>query len=79
MPTAYWIPYTRSSWSAWDETSITACVQPASAMRRSSPCSSKDSGVVRSVWITSLPIMFWMVPIRPTFAPAFCSRMLLMR
>lgn len=32
-----------------------------------------------SVWITSLPIMFWMVRIRPTFAPAFCSRMLLMR
>ena len=28
---------------------------------------------------TSPPIMFWMVPISPTFAPAFCSRILLMR
>ena len=79
MPTAKRMPYTRSRASAWEETSITTWVQPASDIWRNSFCSSKDSGVVRSVCSTWSPIMFWMVPTRPTLAPAFCSRMLLMR
>ena len=79
MPTANRMPYTRSSTSAWEDTSITTWVQPASDISRSSRCSSKDSGVVRSVWSARSPIIFWMVPISPTLAPAFCSRMLLMR
>ena len=79
MPTAKGMPYTRSSISAWEDASITTWVQPASAISRSSFCSSKDSGVVRSVCSTRSPIIFCIVPISPTLAPAFCSRMLLMR
>ena len=29
--------------------------------------------------ITSLPIMFWLVPMRPTLAPAACSKIALSR
>ena len=62
-----------------EDTSITTWVQPASDISPSSRCTSKDSGVVPSVWSARSPIIFWMVPISPTLAPAFCSRMLLMR
>ena len=79
MPTAKWMPYTRSSTRAWEEASITTWVQPASRIRAKSSWSSRDSGVVRSVGITWSPIMSWLVPIRPTLAPASCSRMALSR
>ncbi len=55
--------------SAWEETSITTYWHPASAIRANSPCSAKLSGVVRSVGITSWPIMFWMVPMKAHFGP----------
>ena len=58
MPVSKEISSARCSTSAWLDTSITQCVQPASAICAKSFCSSKDSGVVRSVWITSVPIMF---------------------
>ena len=73
MPTAKRTPATRLRNSAWEETSITTYRQPAVAIWASSPCSAKLSGVVRSVGITSWPIIFWMVPMRPTLAPVTCS------
>ena len=55
------------------------CVQPASFISAKSFCSSMDSGVVRSVCRTRSPIMFWIVPMRPTFAPTVFSRICLSR
>ena len=75
MPTAKRMPYTRFRNRAWEEASITTWVQPAARIRANSSWSSRDSGVVRSVGIASPPIMFWLVPMRPTLAPASCSRM----
>ena len=40
MPTAKRMPATRCSTSEWLDTSITTCVQPASAISRKSFCSS---------------------------------------
>ena len=79
IPTAKRIPATRFKYRAWEETSITTWVHPSSAIRRRRPWSSKDSGVVRSVGRISPPIMFWLVPMSPTFAPAACSRISLRR
>ena len=66
-PTAKCSPATRSSAMAWEETSMMTYWHPASAIRRSSCCSSKLSGVVRSVGMIWSPISLWIVPIRPTF------------
>ena len=79
MPTAKRMPYTRFKNSAWEEASITTWVQPASRIRANSSWSSRDSGVVRSVGITSSPIMSWLVPMRPTLAPSSCSSTALSR
>ena len=58
MPVSNVISSARCRTSAWEDTSITQCVQPASTISEKSFCSSKDSGVVRSVWMTVPPIMF---------------------
>lgn len=78
-PTVNGMPSTRCSASAWDETSITTCVQPASSICRSRPCRAKLSGVVRSVGTTVSPMRFSIVPMRPTFAPSVCSSTCLTR
>ena len=52
---------------------MTTWVQPAAAIFAKRPWSSKLSGVVRSVSKTSSPIIFWMVPMRPTLAFSTCS------
>ena len=78
-PTRKAIWSARCRTSAWDETSMMTCVQPAAFISANSFCSSKDSGVVRSVCRTSSPIMFWMVPMRPTFAPRVFSSTCLSR
>ena len=77
MPTRKRMPSTRCSTSECDDTSMTACVQPASTIRRRSFCNSYVSGVVCSVCSTSSPMTFAFVPIRPTFVCRHCSSMCL--
>ena len=73
------MPYTLSRYSAWEETSITTYLHPASAISRSSSWTSQDSGVVRQAGSSSSPIILRFVPMRPHFSPVVPSRMALMR
>ena len=67
------MPAARCCISAWEDTSITTWVQPASAICESKRWSVRLSGVVRSAERIASPIMFWFVPMSPTFAWSVCS------
>src|SRR5918998_1520767 len=72
-PTAKAVPPTRSSASAWLETSIGRCVTPRSTIAASRACISGASGVVNELGSRSAPIRLSTVPSSPVEAPAIRS------
>ena len=67
-------PSTLCNFKLCDDTSITTTSTPSSAIILNICCNSKLSGVVLSLsFIFLSPIYVAIVPISPTFFPAFCN------